>query len=112
MSSNTSDKIKNRLLKNASQLWGVQQAELSAFDPIVSMLFGSCSKEFEKIYNEQDTSQARVLERLSKLLLPEENAGSIPSHGIVHGRPNEPVSILNKNSQLFFRKSRPASEST
>lgn len=112
MSNNTSDKIKNRLLKNSSQLWGVQQAELSALDPIVSMLFGSCSKEFEKIYNEQDTSQARVLERLSKLLLPEVNAGSVPAHGIVHGRPNEPISILNKNSQLFFRKSRPASESS
>ncbi len=112
MSSNTSDKVKNRLLKNASQLWGIQQAELSALDPIVSMLFGSCSKEFEKIYNEQDTSQARVLERLSKLLLPEVNAGAIPSHGIIHGRPHEPVSILNKNSQLFFRKSRIASESS
>ena len=61
MSNNTSDKIKNRLLKNASQLWGVQQAELSAFDPVVSMLFGSCSKEFENGYNEQDSSQARVL---------------------------------------------------
>ncbi len=109
---NTSDKIKNRLLKNASLLWGVQQAELSGFDPVVNMLFGSCSKEFEKIYNEQDASQARVLERLSKLLLPEVNVGSIPAHGIVHGRPNEPVSILSKNSQLFYRKSRPASESS
>ncbi len=112
INNNTSDKIKNRLLKNSSQLWGVQQAELSALDPIVSMLFGSCSKEFEKIYNEQDTSQARVLERLSKLLLPEVYAGSIPSHGIVHGRPNEPISVLNKNSQLYFRKSRIASESS
>ncbi|MES2590330.1 MAG: hypothetical protein V4608_00505 [Bacteroidota bacterium] len=112
MSNNTSDKIKNRLLKNASLLWGVQQAELSAFDPVVNMLFGSCSKEFEKIYNEQDASQARVLERLSKLLLPEVNAGAIPSHGILHGRPNEAVSVLSKNSQLFFRKNRPASESS
>ncbi|HWB62835.1 MAG TPA: hypothetical protein VG603_04935 [Chitinophagales bacterium] len=106
------ERIRSRMMKNASQLWGVQASDINAFDPIVNMLFGAFSGEMEKIYHEVESSHSRVLERLSKLLIPEINKGPLPAHGIVHARANEARSVISKSTQVFFQKRIPSRESS
>lgn len=105
------ERIRSRLLKSASQIWGVQATDINAFDPIVNMLFGAFSIEMEKAYNEIESSHSRVLERLAKLLAPQVNRGALPAHAVMHARSVEPRSMLSKNAQFFFQKRVPSKES-
>lgn len=112
MKHNSADVIRRRLLKNASTLLNVSHSEIATFDPVVNMIFGACSKELEKLYHEQENSKSRVLDRLSKLLLPEVSSGPFPAHAVVHARPYENRSVLKKTAQFYHRKKRKASESS
>lgn len=112
MKRNSGDNIRQRLLKNASKLLGMENSEIATLDPVVSMLFGALSKELEKVYQEQESSKARVLDRLSKLLLPEVKTGAFPGHTVVHARPYENKTILKSSAQFYFRKKRTAAESS
>ena len=98
------ERIRSRLIKNASQLWGVQASDVNAFDPVVNMMFSAFAAEMEKIYHEIESSHSRVLERLSKLLVPEVNKGPLPAHGIMHAGANEPQAVMSANTQFYFQK--------
>jgi hypothetical protein len=100
------------MLKSATQLWGVQTSDIAAFDPIVNLLLEACSVELEKVYNEIYSSNARVLERLSKLLLPDVNKNTLPAHGILHAGPYEENVSVNKYTQFFYSKRVQAKESS
>jgi hypothetical protein len=106
------EKIKAKMLKSATQLWGVQSSDIAAFDPIVDLLLGACAVELEKVYNEIYSSNARILERLSKLLLPDINKNTLPSHGILHASPYDENIIINKYAQFFYTKKVQAKESS
>lgn len=106
------EQIKAKMLKSASQIWGAQSSDIAAFDPIVNILLGACAVELEKVYNEISSSNARVLERLSKLLLPDVNKNTQPAHGIIHAKPYSGNTILNRYSQFFFSKKVSAKESS
>ncbi len=108
----TRDRIKSRMLKNTSQLWGNQLSDISSYDPLVNLLLGACSLEMEKIYNELNNSHSRVLERLSKLLIPEVNKGPVPAHAVAHARSVEPTAQLARTDQFYFSKTKIAAEST
>jgi len=112
MKQNSADVIRRRLLKNASTLLNVGHSEISTFDPVVNMIFGACSKELEKLYHEQENSRSRVLDRLSKLLIPEVSSGPFPAHAVIHARPYENRSMLKSTAQFYHRKKRKASESS
>ena len=100
------------MLKSATQLWGVQPSDIAAFDPIVNLLLEACSVELEKVYNEIYSSNARVLERLSKLLLPDVNKNTLPAHGILHASPYDENVSVNRYNQFFFSKKVQAKESS
>ena len=106
------ERIRSRLIKNASQLWGVQASDINAFDPIVNMMFSAFAAEMEKIYHEIESSHSRVLERLSKLLVPEVNKGPLPAHGIIHAPAVEPRAVVSANTQFYFQKRIPSKESS
>jgi len=106
------ERIRSRLIKNASQLWGVQASDVNAFDPIVNMMFSAFAAEMEKIYHEIESSHSRVLERLSKLLVPEVNKGPLPAHGVIHAGANEPRTVIGSNTQFYFQKRIPSKESS
>ena len=42
----TKERIKSRILKKAADLWGYQEAEIDAFDPLVNLLVEATSVEF------------------------------------------------------------------
>lgn len=90
------------MLKNAAKIWGYKDTELeTAYDPLVGLLMGALSVELEKVSDEIESSQARILDRLAQLLTPDVLTSSRPAHAIVHARSSEPEMILAKEEQLF-----------
>ena len=106
------EKIRIRLQKSASQLWGVQSGDLASYDPVVNLLFGAVSVELEKVYSEIYSSNARVLERLSTLLLPDVHKNTLPAHTIVYATPYDGSTIVSKTHQFYFSKKTQAKESS
>ena len=98
------DRVRNRMLKRAAEVWGFAESEIEDFDPLVSLLIESCSVEFEKIAGEIGQSQNRMLERIAQLLYP----GTItvhPAYGILQAMSSESVAYLHKEAQFIYRQS-------
>ncbi|HEY2649467.1 MAG TPA: hypothetical protein VGI38_09730 [Puia sp.] len=100
----TREKVRNRMLRRASELWGFPESEMDDFDPLVTLLLEACAVEFEKIAGEIGKTQNRMLERLARLLYP----GMIdvhPAYGILQARSSEPDSILHAEEQFIYKPS-------
>jgi hypothetical protein len=100
----TRNKIKSRLLKKAADTWGYQEWEMDAFDPLVNLLIEACSVEFEKLYTELNTTQNRILERLSHILIPEVIDTVYPACGIMQTRSAEGIALLYPETQFVVKK--------
>lgn len=100
----TRNKIKSRLLKKAAETWGYQEWEMEAFDPLVNLLIEACSVEFEKLYTEINTTQNRILERLSHVLIPEVIDTGHPACGIMQTRATDSTAVLHPETQLVVKK--------
>ncbi len=96
--------IKRRLRKTAADLWGFQEADMDGFDPIVDLLLGACSVEFEKTAQEIFSAQTRIMEQLAHLLLPEVLTVPQPAHAVLHARAVEPRYTLQKEDQVYYEK--------
>ncbi len=100
----TRERVRNRMLKRASEIWGFPESEMDDFDPLVNLLLEACSVEFEKIACEIGKTQNRMLERLARLLYP----GMIdvnPAYGIIRARSSEPITVLNRDEQFIYKPS-------
>ncbi len=98
------ERVRNRMLKRAAEIWGFPESEMDDFDPLVTLLMEACSVEFEKISGEIGKTQNRMLERLAQLLYP----GMIavrPAYGIMQVRPTEPCSFIYPDAQFVFKPS-------
>ncbi len=96
--------IRNRMLKTIAQEWGYKETEMdiNAFDPLIKLLVGALSKEFEKVSQEINNSSNRVLTRLVESLTPDVLTGAKPSHAILHARSVEPQSALKPENQFYL----------
>jgi hypothetical protein len=106
------EKIRARMMRNASEIWGQPNATIESFDPLVGMLIGSCATELEKVSNDLQTSQSRVLERLAHLLTPEVLKGARAAHGVAHATSVEPHAVLRQETQFYMQKRTPSRESS
>lgn len=106
------EEIKARMMRNASKIWGQPNSSPDAFDPLVAMLLGACSTEVGRVYDELESSQTRILERLSSLLTPDIHRGPRAAHAIMHARSNEPVMELSKEFQFYAQKRLPQRENS
>ena len=101
----THQQIKDRLLKNASLIWGLKGTQTeSSFDPLVSMLLGACATELEKISHDIEDTRGRTLERMVQLLYPEVLSHAIPAHAIVYAYPSERFLTLQAYAQFYYQK--------
>lgn len=100
------------MMRNASKIWGQPNSTPDAFDPLVSMLLGACSTEVGRVYDELESSQSRILERLSSLLTPDVHRGPRAAHAIMHARSAEPCSELSKEYQFYTQKRLPQRENS
>jgi len=99
------EKIKSRMIKNASRLWGYHDTETeSSFDPLVGLLIGALAAELEKISGEIHNSESRVVGKLVELLTPESLVGAYPSHGILCTQPNQPVFEIQPATQFYLSR--------
>jgi hypothetical protein len=107
------EKIKNRMVKNASRLWGYTDTEAeSTFDPVVGMIMGALAAELEKISGEIHESGSRVIEKLVQLLTPEPLTSSVPAHCVMAARPVQAQFQVYPSYQFYvYKKVRTSKES-
>lgn len=99
------ESIRNRMVKNAARIWGVEGEDIeSTFDPMVALLIEACAFELYKINNEILDSQTRILERLALLLSPDAFTGPQPSYAIAHARSTEPYWVQPMETQYYANK--------
>lgn len=103
--------IKNRMLKTAAKVWGLQGVEdETSFDPLVQLLVNACAVEIEKISREADVSQTRLLEKLSHVLTPDVESGAVPAHGIICASSAEPCATITNDHQFVLYAKESAQE--
>lgn len=84
------DRIKDRILRRASRMWGYSELESeTSFDPLVGLLLTSLASELEKLNFNLENSRSRMIERILELLFPEDVSGVYPAHSLVQMMPQE-----------------------
>lgn len=84
------ERIKDRMLKTASKIWGIPENELEAnYDPLLLLMLEACASELEQIGHDIQASQIRLLDKLADLLLPEMLAGPKPPSAVMQASPLE-----------------------
>lgn len=106
------ERIKARMMRNAADSWGQPNTTIESFDPLVAMIIGTCAIELEKVSNELQSSQSRVLERLAQLLTPYVLKGPRAAHAIAHLQSVEPNTMLPRTAQFYVQKRLPILEGT
>ncbi|MGA0560250.1 type VI secretion system baseplate subunit TssF [Larkinella sp. VNQ87] len=97
------ERVKNRMLRRAAELWGYTETDLDSFDPLVALLIEACAVEFERIGVEIGNTQTRLLDRLAQVLHPEP-AVARPAFGIAQVRPVEPRASVSPTTQLAYKR--------
>jgi len=96
------ESVKARMLQNATKVWGLKSPQ--SLDPFVKLLIDAFSTEVFKANNEIQTVNARILEKLAKLLTPSIYTHPIPAHAVAYTAPFESSEILLEHTEFFFRK--------
>ncbi|WP_294284094.1 type VI secretion system baseplate subunit TssF [uncultured Chryseobacterium sp.] len=96
------ESVKARMLQNATKVWGLKSPQ--SLDPFVKLLIDAFSTEIFKANNEIQTVNARILEKLAKLLTPSIYTHPIPSHAIAFTQPYESSEMLLEHTEFFFKK--------
>lgn len=96
------ESVKARMLQNATKVWGLKSPQ--SLDPFVKLLIDAFSTEIFKANNEIQTVNARVLEKLAKLLTPSVYTHPVPAHAVAFTHPYESSETLLEHTEFFFRK--------
>lgn len=100
----TKENISRRLIKRCAELWGIDDAQADHFDPLVRLLVEACSVEFEKVGQEIEHTELRLMTRLAEILSPETHNGPQPATAIVQARPQEPTGWIEPENQLTGKR--------
>jgi len=104
LKNNTKESVQSRLKQSASKIWGYQESDTEGFDPVIDLLFGACASEFERLSTEVYSSQKRILEKVSQILLPEVFLCPVPSYAVMHGKPVNAARFSEQMDQFIFEK--------
>ncbi|WP_018620701.1 type VI secretion system baseplate subunit TssF [Spirosoma luteum] len=99
----TRERVKNRMLRRAADLWGYTETDLDSFDPLVALLIEACSVEFERVSIEMGSTQTRLLDRLAQIMHPEPDVPR-PAFGIAQLRSVEPQAVVPVTAQLCYKR--------
>lgn len=92
--------IYKRLVRLASELWGLKERNIDAHDPIIGLIFGAVAEELSKIGTEISEIRQGLVDEISTALLPRELNGAKPAHGVLYIEPTEPLTVLKKTHQF------------
>lgn len=96
------ERIKDRMLKTASKIWGIPESELEAnYDPLVFLLIEACAAEFEKIGYDIQASQNRLLDKLADIMLPEILSGAKPPACVMQAKPVDAQTTVDPSTRFF-----------
>jgi hypothetical protein len=93
--------IKSRMNRTAANLWGVRN--IDTFDSIVKLLIESLASEINKLSNELENIEARLLERIAGVLTPDILTSVRPAHMILHAKPLENVVPVTGDSTFYYK---------
>ncbi len=100
----TKEVIATRMFRNAARQWGLNEANMDNFDPLVRLLIEACALEMYQLSNHIENVQERMIEKLARLLTPQVYVIPKPAHGIMHARTTDPESALSRSMQFFYHK--------
>jgi hypothetical protein len=100
----TKETISRRLLKRSAELWGYDESQLDHFDPLVRLLVEACSVEFEKVGQEIQQTELRLMTRLAEILSPETHNNPKPASAIAQARSLEPMAWIEPENQLVCKR--------
>ncbi len=100
----TKENISRRLIKRCAELWGIDDAQADHFDPLVRLLVEACSVEFEKVGQEIEHTELRLMTRLAEILSPVTHNAPQPATAIVQARPQEPTGWIEPENQLTGKR--------
>lgn len=103
----TKENISRRLIKRCAELWGIDESQTDHFDPLVKLLAEACSVEFEKVGQEIQQTELRLMTRLAGILSPESHNSPQPATAIVQARPVEPIGWIDPENQLVGKRLNP-----
>ena len=78
--------IKERILKQAMEFWGVSDAR--DMDPVIDLLLEVFAYESNKLHEEIEQSDSRILHRLSRILIGNKWSLPKPAHALMTITPN------------------------
>ncbi|WP_431199980.1 type VI secretion system baseplate subunit TssF [Mucilaginibacter sp. P25] len=99
---NSKEEIRNRMLKNATEFWGVQN--VNDVDPLVKLLIEALSTELFNLNNDVKNLEHRILNKISRILASDYLTAPLPAYAILKGKPIEASEILNIGNHFYFRK--------
>lgn len=90
------ERIRDRMLRTAARIWELPENELeTSFDPLAMLLMEACAAELEKIGQDIQSSQQRLIDRLADILVPEAALHGRPSACILQAQATEARSELS-----------------
>jgi len=92
--------IYKRLVKLASELWGLKERNIDAHDPVIGLIFTAVAEELSKIGTEISEIRQGLVDEISSALLPRELNGAKPAHGILHMSPSDMSVNITKSHQF------------
>jgi len=101
---NKKEVVQSRLTQNAAKYWGYHDSEMEGFDPVIDMLFGACSVEFERLSTALYNSRSRILEKVAQILLPEVNLRPIPAYTVIQAKPASTMKMTSPTDQFVIEK--------
>lgn len=94
--------IKEDMVEKAMELWGIEGIEL--IDPVIDLLLDVFSYEFSKIEQDIKISDAKLLERISKILVKESWSLPLPAHALLRAIPTEKYANIHRKTPFFIQK--------
>lgn len=102
MRNNKHEIIKEGMLEKAMELWGIEDSE--SVDPVIELLLDVFSYEFAKIDQNIKISDAKLLERISKILVKESWSLPLPAHALLRATPSSTTLKVNRETQFYTQK--------
>lgn len=95
--------IKERILKFAMELWGINEPR--NMDPVVDLLLDVFANETVRLYQEIKASDSRLLYQFSRILIDNKWVLPIPAHALMSVAPNnDETCVLNAEDHFYTEK--------
>lgn len=96
------EEIRNRIIKKAQELWGIQK--VFDFDPVVILLMEVLSSEIFQVSNDVRDFENRIFDKIGRLLAPDYLVAPLPAHAILLYQPSEPEVNVSPYLHLNMKK--------